>query len=167
LCVPRWIIIATLQTSQSEEGIAMSDLLNGKPTTNFWIIGGAALVWNLIGIIFYVGQMTITPEAFATMTEAHQNFFLATPKWANAAFAIAVNAGALGSLFLLLRKSWAVPTLIISLLGIIVQDLDAFVMRNAFSIVGVNGIIIPSMVFVIGIALLMYARATKARGWLN
>ncbi|MGI9270781.1 MAG: hypothetical protein ACR2QT_03335 [Woeseiaceae bacterium] len=145
----------------------MTDELNGKPTTNFWIIGGAALVWNLIGIIFYVGQVTITPEALATMTEAQQDFFIATPKWANAAFAIAVNAGALGSLFLLLRKSWAVPMFILSLLAIIVQDIDAFVMRNAFSIVGINGIIIPTMVFVIGVALLMYSRATKARGWLN
>jgi hypothetical protein len=145
----------------------MSDALNGKPTTNFWIIGGAALVWNLIGLMFYVGQMTITPEAMAGLTEAHQNLLLGTPVWANAAFAIAVNAGVLGSLFLLLRKSWAVPMLMISMAGIIVQDLDAFVMRSAFSIVGVNGIIIPSMVFVIGVALLMYARATQARGWLN
>jgi len=145
----------------------MTDVLNGKPTTNFWIIGGAALVWNLIGIMFYVGQVTISPEALATMTEAQQEFFIATPSWATAAFAIAVNAGALGSLFLLLRKSWAVLLFGLSLLAIVVQDVDAFVMRDAFSIVGVNGIIIPSMVFVIGIALLFYSRAAKARGWLN
>ena len=145
----------------------MSDMLNGRPTTNFWIIGGAALVWNLIGIIFYVGQVTMTPEALAKMTEAQQEFFIMTPTWATAAFAIAVNAGALGSLFLLLRKTWAVPLLAISLLAIIVQDIDAFVMRDAFSILGVNALIIPSMVFVIGIALLLYSRATKARRWLG
>jgi hypothetical protein len=145
----------------------MSDLLNGKPTTNFWIIGGAALVWNLIGIVFYVGQVSISPEALAKMAEVQQEFFIATPSWATAAFAIAVNAGALGSLFLLLRKTWAVPLFMLSLAAIVVQDVDAFVMRDAFSIVGVNGIIIPAMVFVIGIALLMYSRATKSRGWLN
>jgi len=145
----------------------MSDMLNGRPTTNFWIIGGAALVWNLIGIIFYVGQVTMTPEALAKMTEAQQEFFNMTPTWATAAFAIAVNAGALGSLFLLLRKTWAVPLLAISLLAIIVQDIDAFVMRDAFSILGVNALIIPSMVFVIGIALLLYSRAAKARRWLG
>jgi hypothetical protein len=145
----------------------MSDLLNGKPTTNFWIIGGAALVWNLIGIVFYVGQVSISPEALAKMAEVQQEFFIATPSWATAAFAIAVNAGALGSLFLLLRKTWAVPLFMLSLAAIVVQDVDAFVMRDAFSIVGVNGIIIPAMVFVIGIALLIYSRATKSRGWLN
>jgi hypothetical protein len=149
------------------EGFAMSDLLNGKPSTNFWIIGGAALVWNLIGLVFYVGQVTISPEALAKMTEVQQEFFTATPSWATAAFAIAVNAGALGSLFLLLRKAWAIPMLVLSLLAVLVQDIDAFVMRDAFSIVGVNGIILPSMVLFIAIALLMYARTAKSRGWLS
>ena len=145
----------------------MSDILNGRPTTNFWIIGGAALVWNLIGLVFYIGQVTLTPEALAKMSEAQQEFFTATPAWATAAFAIAVNAGALASLFLLLRKSWAVPVFAISLLAIIVQDIDAFLLRGGFSVVGVNGIILPSMVFVIAVALLLYARAAKARHWLS
>ena len=145
----------------------MSDVINGKPTTNFWIIGGAALAWNLIGIFFYYSHVTMPPEALARMTEAQQNFFLSTPVWATAAFAIATNAGALGSLFLLLRKTWAVPTLIVSLVAIVVQDVDAFVMRDLYGIVGVNSIILPSMVFVIGVALLLYARAVQARGWLN
>lgn len=145
----------------------MSVILNGRPTTNFWIIGGAALVWNLIGLVIYVGQVTISPEALARMTEAQQQFFVSTPTWATAAFAIAVNAGVLGSLFLLLRKSWAVPMFALSLLAIIVQDVDAFLMRNAFGVLGINGLIIPSMVFVIAIALLLYARSTKARHWLS
>lgn len=145
----------------------MSDVINGKPSTNFWIIGGAALVWNLIGLVFYVGQVSIAPEALAALTEAQQEFFLATPTWATAAFAIAVNAGVLGSLLLLLRKTWAVPMLAISLVAIVVQDVDAFVLRDAFGIVGISSLVIPSMVFVIGIALLFYARATKERGWLR
>ena len=64
----------------------MSELLNGKPTINFWIISGAALAWNLIGMFFYVQQVTITPEMLATLTEVQQNFFIATPTWATAAF---------------------------------------------------------------------------------
>ncbi len=145
----------------------MSDIINGKPSTNFWIISAAALVWNLIGLVFYIGQVTITPEALAALTEAQQEFFIGTPTWATAAFAIAVNAGVLGSLFLLLRKTWAIPMFIISLLAIVAQDVDAFVLRDAYGIVGVSSLIIPSMVFVIGIALLLYARVTKNRGWLS
>lgn len=145
----------------------MVDYLDSKPTTNFWIIGGAALVWNLIGLVFYVGHVTMSPEALAQMSEAQQEFFVTTPAWATAAFAIAVNAGALGSLFLLLRKTWAVPMLSLSLVAIIVQDIDAYLLRDAYGVLGINGIIIPSMVFVIAVALLLYARAAKARRWLN
>ena len=145
----------------------MSDVIKGKPNTNFWIIGGAALVWNLIGLVFYVGQVSTTPEALAALTEAQQEFFLGTPTWATAAFAIAVNAGVLGSIFLLLRKTWAVPLLVISLLAIVVQDVDAFVLRDAYGVMGISSLLIPSMVFVIGIALLLYARETKKRGWLS
>jgi hypothetical protein len=145
----------------------MSDVLNGKPSTNFWIIGGAALVWNLIGLVFYIAEVTRAPEALAALTEAQQEFFLTTPTWATAAFAIAVNAGVFGSLFLLLRKAWAVPTLVISLAAIVIQYVDAFVLRDAYGIVGISSLIIPSMVSVIGVALLWYARVTKERGWLN
>lgn len=144
----------------------MSDIIDNKPSINFWIISGAALVWNLIGLVIYIGQVTMSPEAMASMTEDQQNFFLETPTWATAAFAIAVNAGVFGSLMLLLRKSWAVPLFAISLLAVIVQDIDAFVLRDAFGLTGVNALIIPSMVFVIGVALLLYARACKAKGWL-
>jgi hypothetical protein len=145
----------------------MSDLvLDSKPTTTFWIIGGAAFIWNLIGLVFYIGHVTISPEALAAMPQAQQDFFTETPTGATAAFALAVNAGVLGSLFLLLRKAWAVPMFVLSLVAVIVQDIDAFVLRDGFSVVGVNGIIIPSMVVVIAIALLFYARGTKERGWL-
>jgi len=84
----------------------MSDIvLNDKPTTTFWIIGGAALVWNLIGLVAYISSVTVSPEAMAKMTVEQQAFYSGTPTWATAAFALAVNAGVLGSLFLLLRKA--------------------------------------------------------------
>jgi len=146
----------------------MSDIVfNGKPTTTFWIVGGAALIWNLIGLVFYIGHVTISPEALAAMPQAQQDFFTETPTWATAAFALGVNAGVLGSLFLLFRKAWAVPMFVLSLVAVVVQDIDAFVLRDGFSVVGVNGIIIPSMVVAIAIALLFYARGTKERGWLT
>jgi hypothetical protein len=146
----------------------MSDIVfNDKPTATFWIVGAAALVWNLIGLVFYIGHVTITPEALAAMPQAQQDFFAETPTWATAAFALGVNAGVLGSLFLLLRKAWAVPMFVLSLVALIAQDIDAFVLRDGFSVVGVNGIIIPSMVFVIAIALLFYARSVKEQRWLT
>jgi len=145
----------------------MSEFLDGKPSTSFWIIGAAALVWNLIGLVFYYSHVTMTPEALAGFTQAQQDFFMATPTWATAAYAIAVNAGVLGSLFLLLRKAWATPMFILSLLGIIAQDVHAFVLSNGLEIWGTEGIVLPAIVIVIGVALLLYSRSAKGKGWLS
>jgi len=145
----------------------MSDLLDSRPTTTFWIIGGAALVWNLIGLVFYYSHVTMTPEALAGFTDAQQEFFNSTPMWATSAYAIAVNAGVLGSLFLLLRKSWAVPLFALSLLGILAQNVHAFLLADGLEVWGSSGIALPAIVIVIGVALLMYSRTTKDKGWLN
>lgn len=145
----------------------MSDLLDGKPSTSFWIIGAAALVWNLIGLVLYYSHVTMTPEALAGFTQAQQNFFNATPMWATGAYAIAVNGGVLGSLFLLLRKAWATPMFILSLLGIIAQDVHAFVLSNGVEVWGTEGLALPAIVIVIGVALLLYSRSAKGKGWLS
>jgi len=145
----------------------MSDLLNGRPTTSFWIIGGAALVWNLIGLVLYYSHVTMTPEALAGFSQAQQDFFNSTPAWSTSAYAVAVNAGVLGSLFLLLRKAWAVPLFVLSLLGIIVQDIDAFALRGALDVWGTDGIILPAIVFVVGVLLIWYSRGAKDKGWIS
>ncbi len=146
----------------------MSDELNGRPTTNFWIIGGAALVWNLIGILFYVSEVTATPDAMAEgFSQAQIDFLIGKPVWATAAFAIAVNAGALGSLLLLLRRAWAVPMFVLSLVGVLVQNVHAFGLANGLEVWGTNGLILPAIVVVISLALLLYAYSTKKRGWIS
>jgi hypothetical protein len=146
----------------------MSDILNGRPTTNFWIIGGAGLVWNLIGLLFYVNEVTATPEAMAGgFSQAQIDFQMGKPVWATAAFAIAVNAGAVGSLFLLLRKAWAVPMFVLSLAGVLAQNVHAFGLANGLEVWGTNGLILPALVVVISSALLLYSHSTRKRGWIS
>ena len=146
----------------------MSDELNGRPTTNFWVISGAALVWNLIGLLFYVSEVTATPDAMAEgYSQAQIDFLIGKPVWATAAFAIAVNAGVLGSLFLLLRKTWAVPMFVLSLVSVLVQNVHAFGLANGLEIWGVNALILPAIVLAISFALLLYSHSAKKRGWIS
>lgn len=133
--------------------------------TSFWIVAGAALVWNLIGLTIYYQHVTASPEALATsLGEAQAAFLASTPAWATSAYAIAVNAGVLGSLLLLLRRAWAVPLFAISLAGVLVQDLHAFVLADALEVWGPGGLVLPAIVLVIAVALLAYSRKAKARG---
>ena len=113
--------------------------------------------------MFYYQQMTLTPEMMASMGAEIAAFLDATPVWANAGYAIAVNAGVLASIALLLRKSWAFPLYVFSFIGILVQDFDAFVLRDVVAVWGSSSYYVPSAVIVIGLIELWYSRSVANR----
>jgi hypothetical protein len=147
----------------------MSDQINNKPTTAYWIISGVLLVWNLIGLTFYFQQSTLTPEVMANagLTPEQIAHITNTPAWAHSGYAIAVNAGVLGAVLLLLRKAWAVPLFVLSLIGALVQDLDAMVLRDGIAAWGTTALILPAIVILVCLYEIWYARSSKARGWLS
>ncbi len=75
----------------------MSGDLNNKPPRSFYIIGGAALVWNLIGVMQYVMRVSMSEAAVAGLPANQQAFLQDIPGWATAAFAVATNAAAFGA----------------------------------------------------------------------
>jgi hypothetical protein len=147
----------------------MSKEATGKPTTVYWIIAGVLLVWNIIGLMFYFQQSTLTPEIMmdAGLTAQQIAHITNTPAWGHSGYAIAVNAGVLGGILLLLRKAWAVPLFVLSLVGALIQDLDAIVMRDAMEVWGSAAIFLPITVIVICLFEIWYSMRAKAKGWLS
>lgn len=140
-----------------------------KPSVprSFWVIGGAALVWNLIGVMTYVMQVTMTEEALMALPEAERAIYQNMPAWATSAQAIAVTAGVLGCILLLLRSSWAVPVFLLSLAGVLMQMYHAFVIANAFEVLGPSSAVLPALVIGIAAALIWYARVAKEQRWIS
>lgn len=146
----------------------MSDAINGKPPTSFWIIGVVALFWNLIGIMLYYMQVSATPEGLqAAYGEVGADFIESIPTWATSAHAIAVTAGVLGCIFLLMRKAWALPLFVISLIGIVAQDIYSFVLVGGASIFGTPAVVIAVVVLLVAIGLVFYSRNSKNKGWIG
>ena len=147
----------------------MSEESISRPTTAFWIIAGLLAVWNLSGLFMYYQMSITTPEQLqaAGYNAAQIAHVVDTPKWAHSAYAIAVNAGVLGVIFLMLRKAWAIPMFVLSLAGALMQDLDAYVLRGALDHFDAAWLAIPITVVVICIFEIWYARAAKAKGWLS
>ena len=85
----------------------MADATTVRPPKWFWIVASIAFVWNLMGVAAYLMQVTMSDETLAALPAEQQALYASTPAWATGAFALAVFGGALGCLFLLLRKSWA------------------------------------------------------------
>jgi uncharacterized membrane protein len=145
----------------------MSEKASSTAPRWFLIVGIVALVWNLLGVMAYIMQVTMSPEDLAALPEAQRTLYETTPAWATGAFALAVNGGALGCLFLVLRKNLALPFLVLSLAAVLVQFFHAFFMSHSYEVFGPQGMIMPVMVFVIAVYLVFLARSARARGWLG
>lgn len=146
----------------------MTDALNGKPPTSFWIIGAVFLLWNLLGLFGYYTQVTMTPEVMAAnFTEAQQAWMTNEPGWATSAYAIAVTAGVIGAVLMLLRKALALPLFVVSFVAVIVQDFNAFILSDWQTVWGNSALYLPTVVFIICIFEIWYTWSSKAKGWLS
>ena len=141
--------------------------MNSTPPPKWYMPAAiGALLWNLAGCAAYLMDMTISADDLAAMTEAQQALYATRPTWAVAATAIAVWAGALGSLGLILRKRWATPVLVLSLLGVVVQDLGLFFLTDAGAQAGATVAVLQGLVFLVAVGLVLLARRARAEGWI-
>jgi hypothetical protein len=127
-----------------------------------------ALLWNMAGCAAYLMDVMRTPEDIAKMSAALQALYAARPAWAVGATAIAVWAGVAGCVGLILRKRWATPFLIASLVGVVLQDLYLFALNGGEVARAVTGaFVMQGIVLLIAISLVVLARKATARGWLT
>ena len=143
----------------------MSETSKNNAPKWFTVVAAVLLVWNLLGVMAYVMQVTMGPEVIAALPDAQRQLYENTPNWATAAFAVAVNGGALGCLLLLLKRNLAGLFLQLSLAGVAVQMFHSFFMSNSFEVFGPGGMVMPVMVIIIAVYLVMLAAKAKAHHW--
>lgn len=134
---------------------------------SFWIVAVLALLWNLLGVGMFLVQVTMSPETLAAMPPEQQRIYRATPAWLNIAFAVAVFGGTLGAIGLLWKKRWAVRMFALSLVGLLVQLVGAYLVTPAWEVSGPAGLAMPVVLIAIAALLLGYSRKAAARGWLG
>lgn len=98
----------------------MLEATDNRPPVLFWVISIALLLWGFGGASIYVAYFIETPEEFAETAEiaanrqAYANYIANIPFWAIAVGIIAAVTRLLGAIGLLLRRAWALPLYIIS-----------------------------------------------------
>jgi len=138
-----------------------------KPNTGFWIIAVLALLWNLMGVFQYLSS-TLWADAIKEALPPEQVALMdALPSWYSYVFAVAVFAGVIGSLLLLIRKKLAVPVLGISLLAVLVQMGYWLFATDVMEVVGMSSVVMPLVVIIIAIFLYFYSKGAAQKGWLR
>jgi len=131
----------------------------------FWVVSVLGLLWNLVGLAMFYVQVTLTPEAVAALPADQQQINAAMPSIAYVFFGVAVVAGVLGSLGLLLKRRWSVPLLLLSLLGVVAQMATAYATTPVWALTGAGGAVFPLLLVVVGLLLWLFARMAARRGW--
>ncbi len=139
---------------------------SNKPNAVFWVIGIIALLWNIIGVVMYLGQAYMNDEALALLPQAEQDFYNNMPAWVTAAFAIAVFTGLFGCIALLLRKKIAVLLFTLSIIAVLTQQIYNFFIQDFVELGGLR-MIGPLLIVVISFFLMFYSKAQKAKGVLS
>ena len=130
----------------------------------FRLVALLAVVWNAFGVAMYLSSVGVFGDPMAGLSEAERAAASSIPGWITGAFAIGTFAGLIGSLGLVLRKSWAQPVLIVSLIGLLVLEGWIIFFSGALEMFGLA---VPIMVSVGAILLAWLAVHARGRGWLS
>lgn len=133
---------------------------SAKRSRPVWIhvLNVVLLLWNLLGLMAFVLSVAVLNNrealAEAGLNEAQIDMTLAMPAWVTIAFGIAVVAGSLGTLGLLIGSRLATPILIVSLVAVLVQNTYVYFLSDAVAVMGVG---LSPLVIVVAIILVPYS----------
>jgi hypothetical protein len=132
----------------------------------FWAAAIAALLFECLGCYFYLAEVRLTPEQIATLPLDQAALLNARPAWYYAAFGTAVWVGLAGTLGLLLRRAWAVPALLISLVAVVIQFSAILIVPDMRTVTS-DALLGPFLIIVVCYGILLLARLARRRGWLR
>lgn len=114
-----------------------------------------------MGVNAYL-QQAYNTEAYQEMyTPEQQEIAANMPAWVTAAFAIAVFAGVVAAILLLLRKKFATNLWILSLVAVIAQM--AYTLINNYT----SSMGMTIMIIVLAVVFTLFSKMSASKGWLN
>ena len=122
-----------------------------------------AVIWNAFGVSMYLSSVGMFGDPMVGLSEAERAAAASIPSWITGMFATGTFAGLAGSVGLLLRKAWAHPLLILSLVALLVLEGWILFFSGA---VEAFGIAVPIIVSTLAILIAWLATFARRRGWL-
>lgn len=133
----------------------------------FIVIAIVLLLWNLMGLAAFAMQYTADLTELAKSDPVTAQAFAAMPAWVWIAYAIAVGAGTLGAVLLLMKKATAASLFLLSLIAVVVQFGYTFLDTDLLALKGPSVIAFPAFIVVMAIIQLLYARNLVGKGVLR
>lgn len=138
-----------------------------KAPRHFWVVAILAVLWNAVGAFDYTATQLRLDWYMSGFTPEQLAYFYSFPAWGVAAWAFGVWGAFLGSIALLLRKTWAVPLFGASIAGLVVTTVYNFVLTDGSAAMGPGAVAFSAFIWAIALFLFFYARTMAKRGVLT
>ncbi|MBB6427367.1 hypothetical protein [Sphingopyxis sp. JAI128] len=141
----------------------------GKTPLHLWVVGIVSLLWNAYPVIDFTMTNMQSEAWLSQYNEAQRALILGAPAWSNVCWALGGFGSFLGSLLLLFRSRHAVTAFLVSAVGLAGVTYYQLVSHGAAfrEALGDVPLYISLTIWVILLALLLYARAQAAKGVLR
>ena len=130
----------------------------------YWLAAVAALLFELAGAYLFANSLILDP---ASLPLDQRAVFEATPQWMTIAWGVAIGAGVMGAIGLLIRRRFAEPLLLISLLAVAVQFSGILLVRQLRELTPEDHLIVPVVILLLAYAIWQMAKLARKRGWLS
>jgi hypothetical protein len=130
----------------------------------YWAVAVAALLFEAAGAYLFTTGLMLDPD---TLPLDQRAIFDATPQWMTIAWGVAIGAGLLGAVGLLLRRRFAQPLLLISLIAVGVQFSGIFLIRQLRELTPEDHLIVPVVILILAYVIWQTSLLAQRRGWLS
>jgi len=134
---------------------------------HLWVIGGISLLWNGFGALDYVMTQTANEAYMSGFTPEQLEYFYGFPTWSVALWATAIWTSVLGSVLLLLRSKYAMHAFAVSLVTMVANAGYSYGLSNGLEVMGAFGAVFTLVIFIIALALFLYAKQMAGKGVLQ
>ena len=123
-----------------------------------------AVIWNAFGVAMYLSSVGVFGDPMTGLSEEERVAALSIPAAITGAFAIGTFSGLIGSVGLVLRKRWAQPLLVVSLVALLILEGWIVFLSGALHLFGIA---VPIMVSLGAVLLAWLATHARKHGWLS
>jgi hypothetical protein len=130
----------------------------------YWAVAIAALLFEAAGVFLFANSLMLDP---ATLPLDQRAIYEATPQWMTAAWAVAIGAGLVGALGLVLRKRFAEPLLLLSVIAVAIPFSGLFLVDQLRELTPEDHLLVPVVILILAYGIWQTSKIARRRGWLQ
>src|SRR5215204_2514997 len=130
----------------------------------YWAVAVAALLFEGAGAFLFGNSLMLDPS---TLPIDQRAIYDATPQWMTIAWAVAIGAGIVGAIGLIVRRRFAEPLLLLSLIAVAIQFSGLLLVKQLREITPEDHLLIPVTILILAYAFWQAAKIARRRGWLK